>query len=163
MKLLYIVRHAKSSWDDPDLDDHDRPLNQRGLDNAADMAKRFSAWQALPQRILSSTAERAFQTAQYFEQALHPHPTELATTVGLYTDNAHEVVEIIQSVSDEVERLMVVCHNPAINDLVARLGLKTENVPTCGVIVFAVHTREWKQFGPDNSQLLFFDYPKRLS
>ncbi|WP_027250884.1 SixA phosphatase family protein [Photobacterium halotolerans] len=163
MKLLYIVRHAKSSWDDPELDDHDRPLNERGLKNAAEMATRFAAWQALPQRILCSTAERAFQTAQFFEQALHPHPTELATTVGLYTDSAHEVVSIIQSVPDEVERLMVVCHNPAINELVVRLGLKTDNVPTCGLVVFAVEAETWQAFGPENCQLLYFDFPKRLA
>ncbi|MDO6706907.1 histidine phosphatase family protein [Photobacterium sp. 1_MG-2023] len=162
MKLLFVVRHAKSSWDNPDLDDHDRPLNERGLKNAEEMAKRFGAWLAMPQRILSSTAERAFQTAQFFEQGLHPHPTELATTVGLYTDSAHEVAEIIQSVSDEIDRLMVVCHNPAINELVGRLGLKIENMPTCGVAVFAIHTEQWKNLGPETSEVIFFDYPKRL-
>lgn len=160
MKLLFLVRHAKSSWDDPTLDDHERPLNDRGMKNAPEMVHRLNAWQTGPQLIVSSSALRAAQTAYVFSKGLACRP-KLETRPELYTDSAFELLDIIKNSIAQVDRLMVVCHNPAINDLVNMLGLSIDNIPTCGVVVFGFEVDCWQAIVSEQAATIYYDYPKR--
>ena len=160
MKLLFLVRHAKSSWDDPTLDDHERPLSPRGMKNVPEMVYRLDAWQTGPQLIVSSSALRAAQTALYFSQGLTGKP-KLETHPGLYTDSAFELLDFIKDSAPQVDRLMMVCHNPAINDLVQMLGLDVGNIPTCGVAVFGFEIDCWQAVVSEQAAVLYYDFPKR--
>ncbi|GAB3518052.1 SixA phosphatase family protein [Photobacterium alginatilyticum] len=160
MKLLFLVRHAKSSWDDPTLDDHERPLNDRGMKNAPEMVHRLNAWQTGPQLIISSSALRAAQTAYFFSKGLSSEP-KLETCSELYTESAFDLLDVIKDSSTQVDRLMVVCHNPAINDLVNMLGLHIDNMPTCGVAVFAFEVDCWQAVVSEQAEAIYYDYPKR--
>ncbi|UTV30583.1 SixA phosphatase family protein [Photobacterium atrarenae] len=160
MKLLFLVRHAKSSWEDPTLDDHDRPLSDRGRKNAPEMVGRLNAWRTGPQVILSSSALRAFKTAEYFADGLESHP-RLEVCPALYTDSAKGLLKVIKAVPPQIEYLMVICHNPAINELVNQLGLRTDNVPTCGVVVFGLEVDSWQAVCQKQVGAIYFDYPKR--
>ncbi|RWX56382.1 histidine phosphatase family protein [Photobacterium chitinilyticum] len=160
MKLLFLVRHAKSSWDDPTLDDHERPLNERGMKNAPEMVHRLNAWQTGPQLIVSSSALRAAQTAYFFSKGLSSQP-KLETRSELYTESAFELLDTIKASTTQVDRLMVVCHNPAINDLVNMLGLNIDNMPTCGVAVFGFEVDCWQAIFSEHAATIYYDYPKR--
>ncbi|MGF1689128.1 histidine phosphatase family protein [Photobacterium japonica] len=160
MKLLFLVRHAKSSWDDPTLDDHDRPLNTRGYSNLPTMIHRLDAWQTGPQLIATSTALRASETAYHFANGLTCQP-KLAAHSALYSESADELLTFIQGSSDTVDRLMIVCHNPAITDLANRFGMTVENIPTCGIAVFRFAADCWQAVSGDQAILYFYDYPKR--
>jgi len=160
MKLLFLVRHAKSSWDDPTLDDHQRPLNPRGMKNAPEMVHRLNAWQTGPQLIVSSSALRAAQTAYFFSQGLAGQP-KLETRSELYTESAFELLDFIKDSPAQVDRLMIVCHNPAISDLVNMLGLEADNIPTCGVAVFGFEVDCWQAIVSEPVSTLYYDFPKR--
>ncbi|UXI03125.1 SixA phosphatase family protein [Photobacterium sp. TY1-4] len=160
MKLLFLVRHAKSCWEDPLLDDHDRPLNDRGRKNAPDMAHRLNVWQTGPQLILTSSALRAFQTAEYFAAGLDSRP-KLEVCPKLYTDSASEILAVITAVPPQIEYLMVVSHNPAMNELVNQLGCHADNVPTSGVVVFGLEVDSWQAISRKQVGAIYFDYPKR--
>ncbi|MCW8328750.1 histidine phosphatase family protein [Photobacterium sp. SDRW27] len=162
MKLLFLVRHAKSSWDDPTLDDHERPLNSRGMKNAPEMVHRLNAWQSGPQLIVSSSALRAVQTACFFSQGLTGQP-KLETRAELYTESAFELFDLIKESSAQVDRLMMVGHNPAISDLGNMLGLATDNIPTCGVVVFGFEVDCWQAIASEQASTFYFDFPKRKS
>lgn len=160
MKLLFLVRHAKSSWDDPTLDDHDRPLNPRGYKNLPGMIHRLDAWQAGPQLIATSTALRASETAYQFAHGLTCQP-KLAAHSELYTESAEELLSFIQHSSDTVDRLMLVGHNPAVTELAQSFGMTVDNIPTCGVAVFRFAADCWQAVTGDQATLYFYDYPKR--
>ncbi|NGN97460.1 histidine phosphatase family protein [Grimontia sp. S25] len=161
MKLLFLTRHAKSSWDDPSLDDHDRPLNPRGLHNAPMMGARLAAWLKQPQLIVSSSALRAKTTAQLMaEQFFHSPPVVIKNTV--YTEDWQTLVKVVERFDDDNESVMLVGHNPAFNEFLAHIPFEIDNLPTCGVAVIALYSQSWSNWSTADKQVLFLDYPKRL-
>ena len=161
MKLLFLVRHAKSSWDDPSLDDHERPLNNRGLKSIPKMVHRLNGWQQGPQLIVTSSALRASQTAYSFSEGLDCSP-KLESDPRIYTESAFELMDIIRETSDVVERLMLVGHNPAMTVLAQMFGFKEDNLPTCGVLVFGFEVDCWQAIAEEQGTLFYYDYPKRV-
>jgi len=161
MKTLYFIRHAKSSWDDPMLDDHDRPLNKRGRRDGPVMARRLLGIDVAPDGILSSTAKRARQTAGYFKDVLtvenaiyfrelyHAWPTTIETQV--------------RNLPDEWDTVLVFGHNPGYTDLANKLknDLYVGNVPTCGIIGARSGVEEWKDFSLADAQRIAYMYPKQ--
>ncbi|WP_052260560.1 SixA phosphatase family protein [Photobacterium gaetbulicola] len=160
MKLLFLVRHGKSQWGDPTLDDHERPLNNRGLKNIPKMIHRLNGWQQGPQLIVTSSALRAAQTAYLFSQGLECAP-KLESNSKVYTESAFELMDIIHESSDVVDRLMLVGHNPAITVLAQMFGFKGDNIPTCGVAVFGFEVDCWQAIAEEQGTLFYYDYPKR--
>jgi len=164
LKQLYLIRHAKSSWADPDLADFDRPLNKRGKMNAPFMAGKLSARGITPHRIVSSPAKRAKKTAQHMAKGVGFRKKDIIYENGLYFSEYQEVIAIIEKHIRDVEVLFVVGHNPMITDLAESLtGEHFYNVPTCGV-VGAEYSGENKFEGILKSgTLIYFDFPKNLS
>lgn len=160
MKLLFLVRHAKSRWDEPSLDDHERPLNNRGLKNIPKMVHRLNGWQQGPQLIVTSSALRAAQTAYLFAENLTCTP-KLESNSTIYTESAFELMDIIRDTSDVVDRLMLVGHNPAITVLAQMFGFKGDNIPTCGVVVFGFEVDCWQAIAEEQGTMFYYDYPKR--
>jgi len=162
VKTLTLLRHAKSSWDDPGLADHDRPLNRRGQNDAPVMGERIRAAGIRPSLILSSTAIRAWETARIVARELG-YPAEfLQRDSNLYLADLNTLIDVIDEQETGFNNIMVVAHNPGLTDLANYLvpGL-TNNVPTCGVVSVSLDSDTWDIRGPQNIELLYYDYPKK--
>ncbi|MGQ9804611.1 MAG: SixA phosphatase family protein [Chlorobiales bacterium] len=163
MKQLYLIRHAKSSWDFPDLTDFERPLNKRGLRDAPFMGMILREKQIAPERFLSSPAKRALLTAQLFANAMNYPVEHIATDMRIYEASRQTLLEVIQSLPDELESVALFCHNPAVTELANFLSDKhLENVPTCGVFSVALASPTWRSLGQGKCIFNFFLYPKKF-
>ncbi|OOF09973.1 MULTISPECIES: SixA phosphatase family protein [Salinivibrio] len=160
MKYLFLMRHAKSSWDDPSLDDHDRPLNPRGFRQAPLMAERLNAWVLQPQTIVTSSAQRAKDTAVLVAQTLNDKPPIIVDT-ALYTEHSGAITTAAKQLDERQQTAMVIGHNPALNLYLQQMGMRKENLPTSGVAVVAFETTSWQAINEVDAQLIYLDWPKR--
>lgn len=144
MKTLLVQRHAKSSWKHPELSDHDRPLNKRGKRDAPRMGRLVAAQGLRPDVIVSSTARRARRTAE--EVARHAG-CEGAVQLDrrLYLASPDEIVDVVRGVAGSARRVMVVGHNPGLEDLVARLAGRRETLPTAALAALHLSIRSWTE------------------
>jgi phosphohistidine phosphatase len=163
MKRLTLVRHAKSSWKDPSLDDFDRPLNPRGERDAPVMARRLKARGARPSLILTSPAVRANRTARLIAEAIG-YPVEfLQREAELYLADPATILDVIARDADGCNDIFVVGHNPGVTDLANRLTeSRIDNVPTCGIVSMEADVPSWTDACTAEWQLDYFDYPKRI-
>ena len=163
MKILYVVRHAKSSWEDPGMLDHERPLNERGQKDASRMGKEMVKHQVVPQRILSSSALRARTTAEIFASELSYDLADIVVTDEIYGAEASELLEMIRGFDGELDKVMLVGHNPTVTDLANGLAqCNIHNVPTCGVLVIGFQVEQWLDVEDGKGNLFAFTYPKKL-
>jgi len=145
MKTLYLVRHAKSSWEF-DLEDHGRPLNERGLLDASLVARNIKDGIKAPDKIMSSDAVRAKTTAMLYLKALGIDPSVLILDPKLYDFNGREVEKIVRGTSDEVNCLMIFGHNNAMTSLVNKWGdLEIENVSTAAFTELVFKQKKWAE------------------
>lgn len=161
MKLLTLLRHAKSSWQDSNQSDHDRPLNDRGLRDAPDMAQRLLEAKCTPDKILCSTAQRTRETAQHVIQA-HSLPADVIQfDDALYLASAGTLLEFIEHTKDTVNHLMIIGHNPGLEVLGRQMhNAAPSQLPTCAVLHFAIHSSEFTLESETEIELLQFDFPK---
>ena len=162
MKTLTILRHAKSSWDFPDLSDHDRPLNKRGERDAPIMGDRLKAAGIRPSLIVSSPAVRAWKTARIVAKQI-AYPVEfLQREPALFHAGVSKLLDIIAVQDDGFNSIMIVGHNPGLTDLANELnpGL-TSNVPTAGFVSLRIGTDDWDLRTRESVELLEYDYPKK--
>ncbi|MGI9541890.1 MAG: SixA phosphatase family protein [Cyclobacteriaceae bacterium] len=163
MKTLYLVRHAKSSWDFPHLSDFNRPLNKRGKKNAPEMGKRMAMKNISPDLLLASPAKRAFSTAKSVAKELNYAVEMIQTDESIYHAGVGDLLFAIQKVSDQYQSLMLFGHNPGFTDLANDLtGELIANVPTAGVVAIEFQADQWSAVNLGQGKMLFFDYPKRL-
>jgi phosphohistidine phosphatase len=162
MKTLYIVRHAKSSWDNVNLPDFDRPLNTRGKTDAPRMGKRLKEKDVHPNLMLSSPAKRALSTSKRIAEVLNYPEKNIKTDKKLYHADAEDILSVIRDQKNRFEVLMVFGHNPGLTDFVNEIGKSTsiDNIPTCGIVAFRFDIDEWHDVTKKSGELLFFDYPK---
>lgn len=165
MKTLYLLRHAKSSWDEASLVDRERPLSPRGNRNAPQMGKRFHDRAESVDLILSSPARRALTTAQLFAEACGYDADSIVVDEDLYFSGSGSIEALIRSQDDSVDALMLVFHNPDITRLANSLdyNLQIDNVPTAGLVCFSCGVRRWSEFDSDTTRFEYFDYPKNPS
>jgi len=161
MKNLFLIRHAKSSWDDMSLKDFDRPLNERGHRDAEDMANRLKNKEIVFDKILSSPAKRAQTTARYFHDILEVEATKLELVANIYQAYEGDIIKLIQNTSSSINNLAIFGHNPTFTILANKFGDNyIMNVPTCGIISVNFETELWSDFLNAQRKMLFFDFPK---
>jgi len=162
LKRLLLLRHAKSSWRENDLDDHDRPLAKRGLTDAPRMGERLRLRGVAPGLILSSTAVRARATAEAVASSLKVGATRFALEADLYLATPGEILHVLSRQSDELDELMLVGHNPGMTGLVNMLlpSLRLSNLPTCGVVAVDFDIESWSELTACGPILAYYDYPK---
>lgn len=142
MKTLLLLRHAKSSWDHAQLNDHERPLNERGEREAARMGWLIGEQALIPDLILSSTAERAVQTAKTVALAcLYEH--KLVAHRELYLASIQEYLQVLMALEDALQRVMVVGHNPGIEELVVWLTGNYVSMPTATLVQINLPVKGW--------------------
>jgi phosphohistidine phosphatase len=161
-KVLFINRHAKSSWDFPDRDDIDRPLSERGLVNAYDMAGRMKKRGDMPEHIISSPANRALHTAVIFARELRFPFNRLKVNEEVYMSGEDSILKIIMELNDKIDSVMIFGHNPDFTNL-ANYFIKDQiyNIPTCGLVRINFEVTEWKKISRSNLSDYLFDYPKK--
>ena len=164
MKTLYLIRHAKSDWDDLNLKDIDRALNERGKKDAPRIAKRLKEKRIFPDIMLSSPAKRALATCKEMAKVLDFPEQKILTDNRLYHANKHQILTIIQEIrdlDDDEEVVMIFGHNPGLTEFTnSLLNKDIENIPTCGVVASDVNVKFWKDTKFGSGEMKFFDFPK---
>ncbi|MDG1896252.1 MAG: histidine phosphatase family protein [Fuerstiella sp.] len=158
LKTLFLVRHAKSSWKHPELEDSERPLNKRGTRDAPIMGQRLLARSLVPDLIVSSPAVRALTTAQLLAHEVGYSSPAIVVEDELYAASSQDVLAIVSGLDDRIQVALVVTHNPAITELANWFSdAPIENVPTCGILT--VEASEWHRI--EAATFADFDYPKK--
>ena len=160
MKTLFLIRHAKSSWDDPALPDMDRPLNDRGRRDAPKMGERLAKRDVKPDLILSSPAMRALKTAEIIAKKLDYRRKDIVVDDRLYAVGADDLLDVIHKLDDKLERVMLFGHNPELTELAHRLSNKITHIPTCAVAEFTFDAKSWSKIGKVKPAKVALDYPK---
>ena len=162
MKTLYLVRHAKSSWKYPNLDDFERPLNKRGRKSAPFMGTILKKLKAAPDVILSSPANRAAITARIIADKIGYPLGKIHYSESIYEFSANALIDVIGHLGDDVNKAMLVGHNPALTDLANYIGDKPiSNIPTSGVFCANLDIPSWAKIGDHCGKLKFFEFPKK--
>jgi phosphohistidine phosphatase len=160
VKTVYIVRHAKSSWEYP-VDDKDRPLKLRGIQDAHLVSKYISNTIEMPELVYSSVANRALHTCAIFCRNLNYPLDQITIKDGMYDFGGSSLLETIKSCDDAVNHLMVFGHNHAITAVVNAYGDQYyDNVPTSGFVMIQFKTDTWKKLEDGKTTLKVF--PKDL-
>ena len=161
MKQLLIVRHAKSSWDFINMDDKDRPLNERGNKDAPIMAKRLLKKKIEIDLFVSSTARRAFTTATYFAEVYNVKAKHIVQEEKLYDAPAGAFYRVVSHLPDDVKSVALFSHNPGISDFANSLTTtRIDDMPTCGIFAVKADIKTWSEFEKADKEFWFFDYPK---
>ena len=159
MKTLLLVRHAKSSWGDQALPDHERPLNHRGRRDAPRVGERLRERGVVPDVIVTSTAVRARSTAEILARALDVDSGRIVEDGRLYGATPDGLLEVIRALDDEVDSVMLVGHNPEIGDLASRLSDEVPEMPTCAVAEFRFDVADWAEVGAATPVEVRFEAP----
>lgn len=159
MKTLYILRHAKSSWDNTDLADFDRPLNDRGRIAAPFMGQVMYGRQIQPGVVLSSPAKRSKQTAILVKET-----AELKVPVTyderIYEASPQILMQVISETDNSANSMMLVGHNPGIEGLIRYLTGKVEPMPTAALAVIELNVDSWRDTDADSGSLADLIRPK---
>ena len=164
MKNILLMRHAKSSWEDSSLRDMDRPLNKRGRNDAPLMAEYLKRMGYLPNRIVASPAKRVEQTLEpltgLIENAVAPIMDE-----QLYFGWAEDYLDVIRSTPNEVDRIMLIGHNPMTEELVGKLSGENKRpakMPTAAIACFEYNSDNWASLESNDVSLKWLMTPKKL-
>lgn len=162
MKTLFIVRHAKSSWDHPALRDIERPLNSRGINDAPKMAKAFKREFKHIDHLISSPAVRAFSTCQVFAQELNYPEEKITKEEGIYGASAASMLQQINQFKNEWNSVCIFGHNPTFTNLAEQLcSIYIGNLPTCGIVGIEFGVDSWEAVSFGSGTQVYFDYPKK--
>lgn len=160
-KILYLVRHAKSSWKDGSLSDKERPLNGRGRKSAPKMGMRMRQQGHRPDLIISSPANRAYSTACLIAKELDIDVAEIMVHKNLYFAGLISMTDMLEKLDDDYQKVMVVGHNPAMTSLMNTLAsTSTINMPTCAIAIIGFDIPSWSELDSVDGDLLGYDYPK---
>ncbi len=144
MKTLYIVRHGKSSWDYDNIKDIDRPLKEKGILDADEMAGRLRDMGRKPERIISSPATRALHTATIFKRILQVPGTNFELDEDIYDASSEDLLEVIYGIPDSINSVMIFGHNPGMSHLTDMLTtLNLDHLPTTGLVIIDFETEKW--------------------
>ncbi|HEX2979263.1 MAG TPA: histidine phosphatase family protein [Anaerolineaceae bacterium] len=162
MKTVLIMRHAKSSWDNPKLTDPERPLHKRGRKDAPKMGALLRKKALIPQLVISSSALRARQTAELAMEKMD-YVGEAQFLDLLYMAEADAYLEKLRSLPDGVERVLVIGHNPGLESLMQILSGKIEALPTASIANISLPIDHWGELnGETRGELIKLWRPKEL-
>ncbi|MER3463306.1 MAG: phosphohistidine phosphatase [Chitinophagaceae bacterium] len=162
MKTLVLIRHAKSSWENLEQSDFERPLNERGKKDAPEMAERIKERGVKPDLIVSSPAKRAKKTARYFAEEFDINKEDIFLVDRLYEAGTDDYEEVIRALPNKHEVVFLFAHNPTITSFANTLtNVRIDDMPTCSAFAASAEVNSWKDFLESSERkFLFFDYPK---
>jgi len=147
MKTLLVLRHAKSSWNDPALDDHERPLNKRGRRDAPRMGELVGECGLIPDVIISSDAVRARLTAAAVAEAAR-YAGEILLDPHLYLASPADILSLLATVRANAGTVMIVGHNPGLEKLVEQLTGERQDLPTAALAQIGLPIDQWRDLKP---------------
>jgi len=150
MKTLLLMRHAKSSWGNSALSDHDRPLNKRGERACRLMGSFLSEQGLIPNRIICSTAVRARKTVEGLLETL-PFADDIDYTRDLYHADVDTMLEQLQSLPDDIEISMLVGHNPGMDDFLDLICDEQDHMPTAAIAEIEFDIDSWRKLSHKRS------------
>lgn len=159
MKLLTLIRHAKSSRDDSSLPDKERPLNERGKRDAPMMGERLAARGVKADLILSSPAVRALATAEIIAKKIGYKRKDIVVDERIYGAHANTLFNLIRELDDKHARVILFGHNPEFTELAHTFSREIEDMPTCAVAEFTFDVARWADIGQRPPQRVSFDFP----
>lgn len=161
MKKILLVRHAKSSWTNLSLSDHDRTLDERGIRDAPIMAQKMKDLKYNVQGIYTSSAIRAKETAEYFADVHVVNKTDFHVLPKLYHSLPETMLEVISEADDQYDTIAIFCHNPGITYFAySILDQDIDNVSTCGILLMDASVNSWSDVNQGNLNFLKYYYPK---
>lgn len=158
MKKLILVRHAKSDWPE-ETDDFDRPLADKGLQDALKMSKFLKNSSIVIDHLVSSPAVRALNTCKVFNQT---YRLNYNTNEKLYNPTENNFQSVIYDLNDDHHSVAFFSHNNGISNFANSISHDIFHFPTCGVAGFEIDCDSWSQFDGANKKLLFFYEPKKI-
>ena len=170
MLTLSLLRHAKSSWDDPSIEDFDRPLNERGAEAAPRMGRFLARNAVLPELVLCSTSLRTRQTLDLVLPHLQPAPS-VAYEDAIYLALASVLLQRLRKVAGKVAHVMIVAHDPGLHQLATELAgsgdpalleALARKFPTGGLAVIDFEAQAWSKVRAGAGRLRIFVAPKQL-
>jgi phosphohistidine phosphatase len=162
MKSLLLLRHAKSSWKDSDIDDHERPLNKRGKRDAPRMGRLLREENLLPDLILTSSAKRCRKTAEQVIQA-SGYRGETRITSELYEANGEKLRNIVAGISDDIGRLLLIGHNPGLEELLEPLAGVYTPLTAAALAHLELPIERWSELSTDlRGKLVHLWQPREL-
>lgn len=148
MKTLLVMRHGKSSWKDADLIDHDRPLNKRGKKNVPLVGKILRTERIVPELILTSSARRASDTAEGVAESSGYTP-EIQHLPSFYQADLETFYETLSNLSEDIARVMIVGHNPDLEELIEALTGEALILPTASLVQIEIPVQSWHELSPE--------------
>ena len=161
MKTLYLLRHAKSSWNFDELTDQERPLNERGRDDAPRVGKALAERGIEMDLVVASPAVRALTTAVLVARELdYPHD-KIVIEPDIYQAEVEDLITIIHALPDVANSVLLTGHNPTITDTVNVLSpTPIDEMPTATVVCLRFQCESWEQVKKANAEFYFVDYVK---
>lgn len=161
MKNLILIRHAKSSWDNPAWSDLERPLNKRGKRDAPIMGRLMKEQGLLPDLILTSPARRARKTASKIAKEVGYPKEQIIIAESIYLQGTTKLIELIGTQNDETNRIFLIGHNPEMTELASHLTRSNiDNVPTCGIVSIEFPFDSWRRVSEEAGILTLFERPR---
>jgi len=165
MRVLYLLRHAKSSWDDPALSDSERPLSRRGVRDAKRIAEHLRVLGVRPALVLCSSAARTQATLELIRPAFVGAPVRVEDQ--LYGATSEALLARLRAVPEEIGSVLLIGHNPGLQDLALALAsseadreqLETK-FPTAGLVTLALSS--WSELSPGDAELVAYVVPRQL-
>lgn len=158
MKVLFLVRHGQSSWDDVKLADSERPLTDKGKSDAAKMGKRLAESEVALDLMVSSPAKRALATAEAIARKLDFKRRNIMEDERIYSGQVDDLLQLIREVGGDHKRVMLVGHNPLLSELVRRLSGEDIDMPTCAVAVLKFDTKSWAKVARNKLEKVSIKY-----
>lgn len=160
MKKLYLIRHAKASWDNPEQTDFERPLTEQGKIDIGNMAKQLNEQQLKPDLIISSNAVRALDTAQIMASELQFPPDQIIADEHIYSGGVEDLVTIVKAINAKCNTVFFVGHNPTLTLLAHYLCEGTRVViTTCGVLGIGFEMKKWEDAVETEGKFLTYFHP----
>lgn len=161
MRRLTLIRHSKSSWDDPEISDFERPLNARGRRDAPEMAERTRSLGKPPLQLISSPALRAITTARIFAEVWGLPLDDILIESRLYDASSARLVQVIREFEAEAAHAVIVAHNPGLSELALALAsCPFRELPTTGVLSLELDIEQWIAIAPQSGRVGVYRYPK---
>jgi phosphohistidine phosphatase len=163
MKHLYICRHAKSDRNIPNIPDFDRPLSERGLNDAPLMGDFLKSKNIAFDQIISSTALRAMSTALIFAEKTGFAKENIQSETSIYGADIPEIISLLKNIPDSCNNVAIFGHNPTFTYLIEYLAeYEIDNLPTCGVACIELDTDHWNMIDFQGNRVNFVVFPKML-
>jgi phosphohistidine phosphatase len=162
MKSLFLIRHGKSDWEDAKVRDFDRPLSERGHQDAIAMASFLKTQNINPTFFISSPALRAHTTCKHFAEAFDYPAAMILLRQEIYEAVPDDLYKIIQSIDNQYDTVLMFGHNPSISYIADHfLSDYIPEVPTCGVVQFSLEQGGWSSFSPKTAKFVAMWEPKQ--